>query len=299
MTPKRVTRAAVAVIALVAVTASPSTAIASSRLDVLAGPLHFSIAPALRERWAQAKPSDLRWQMRTWMSHRRDARQGALVAEIRWPRRALSTLSSAVQSPVVTRVRIAVGVRRIEIRRPHLRQAWRNNCETASLSMLLGGRPDQRRLQALLPVSAPLEPRSTPRGLVWGNPEEGFVGNVRAGGYGVYERPLLALAHVAGADLVNFSGGPFVRLVDAIRSGRPVLAWVTLGPSSPQSWRTPHGEVVRANRAEHAVLLVGWEPGLVVYLDPWDGTRKVEDLETFAARWRSLGQRAITLRQPA
>jgi len=266
MTLKRVARrVAVAAVALVAATAPPPAAIASARLDVLAGPFHFSIAPA----------------------------------EIRWPRRARATLSSAVQSPEVTRVRIAVGVKRIEIRRPHLRQAWRNNCETAGLSTLLAGRPDQRRLQALLPVSAPLEPRSTPRGLVWGDPEEGFVGNVRAGGYGVYERPLLALAHAVGVDLVNLSGGPFVSLVDAVRSGRPVLAWVTLGASSPRSWRTTQGQVVRADRAEHAVVLVGWEPGLVAYLDPWDGTRKVEDLETFAARWRLLGQRAITLRSKA
>ena len=291
-----VARAAVTAVGLATAGAAAPGAIASSRLEVLAGPLHFSIAPAVRERWAQAPPTALRWQLRTWMSGRESVRQGALVAEIRWPGRALATLGHSVQSPNATRVRIDVGIRQIEIRRPRLRQVWRNNCETAALSMLLGGDPDQRRLQSLLPVAAPREPRSVARGLVWGDPQVGFVGDVRAGGYGVYERPLLALARVVGADVVNLTGRPFVRLVDALRSGRPVLTWVTLGASSPWSWRTPRGRVVPADRAEHAVVLVGWESGRVVYLDPWDGARKIEDLETFDARWRRLGQRAIALR---
>jgi uncharacterized protein YvpB len=294
---QRARRAAAFAVALLVTAAWPSGALASAQLDVVAGPLHFSIAPTLREQFARATPADLRSQLRSWMSHRLAARQGPLSAEIRWSRDALATLGSAIQSPATTRVQVAVGITRIEISRPHLRQIWRDNCEAASLSMLLGGTPDQRRLQDLLPISGPLKPRPTRRGLVWGDPEEGFVGNVRQGGYGVYEQPLLRLAHLVGTDLVDLSGSPFVRIVDAIRSGRPVMTWVTLGTSSPRSWRTARGQVIQADAAEHTVLLVGWQAGLVVYLDPWDGTRKVEDLATFAARWKKLGQRAMTLRQ--
>jgi len=198
----------------------------------------------------------------------------------------------------MTVVRVPVGVQRVEILRPRLLQVWRNNCETAALSILLGGAPDQRRLQDLLPIASPSRPRTTPQGLLWGDPQQGFVGDVRSGGYGVYERPILALATRVGASVVDLSGVPFVRLVDAVRSGRPVLTWVTLGASSPQTWRTPQGNLVQADRAEHAVVFVGWEAGRVIYLDPWDGTRKSEDLETFAARWRQLGRRAVALRLP-
>lgn len=284
---------------LIAVGGGPPSAAASVRLQVLAGPLRFSVAPAVRDRWAQAPRAAQAWQIKTWTSGRESVRQGALSAEIRWPPRSLMTLGRAAQSPGVTSVRVAVGIARIEIRRPHLRQAWRNNCETAALSILLGGEPDQQRLQRLLPVSSPLEPRTAPQGLVWGDPQEGFVGRVQTGGYGVYEVPLLALARRVGAGVDNLSRRPFVRLMDTLRSGRPVLVWVTLGASSPRSWRTPRGRVVRADRAEHAVVLVGWQPGRVVYLDPWDGSRKVQDLATFDARWRALGQRAITLQKPA
>lgn len=282
----------------IAVGGGPASAAASVRLQVLAGPLHFSVAPAVRDRWAQAAPAAQQWQIKTWTSGRTSVRQGALSAAIRWPPRSLATLGRAAQSPGVTSVRVDVRVTRIEIRRPHLRQAWRNNCETAALSMLLGGKPDQQRLQRLLPVSSPLEARAAAQGVVWGDPQEGFVGRVQAGGYGVYEVPLLALARKSGAAVDNLSRSPFVRLMDALRSGRPVLTWVTLGASSPWSWRTPRGRVVRADRAEHAVVLVGWQPGRVVYLDPWDGSRKVQDIATFDARWRALGQRAITLRLP-
>lgn len=293
--PRAVVGAAVAVAALLAGATTSSPALASSRLEVVAGPIHYSIASVTRERWTQAGPSALRWQVEAWMRRRRVARQGRVSASIRWPRSALATISDAVESPRVTRVRVAVGVTRVEIRQPRVRQAWRNNCETAALSMLLGGEPDQERLQSLLPIAAPLAPLSTSRGLVWGDPEQGFVGDVRSGGYGVYERPILRLARTVGANPVDLTGDPFVRLMDSVRDGRPVLVWLTLGRSSSRSWRTPRGRLVHADAAEHAVVVVGWEPGLVVYLDPWDGARKVEDLESFAARWRVIGKRAITV----
>jgi len=275
---------------------SPSPASASTRLDVVAGPLRFSIAPTLRGRWERAEPLARRSQLEAWTSKRQEVTQRQIVARIRWTQHSLSTLNQAVTS-TATSVRVTVSFDRIEIRLPRIRQVWRDNCETAALSMLLGGTPDQRTLQARLPVSAPLNPRSTSRGLVWGDPDQGFVGNARGGGYGVYEGPLLRLARKVGANLTNLSGLPFVQLANTLRSGRPVLSWVTLGPSSSRTWWTTRGHLVRADAAEHAVVLVGWKIGYVVYIDPWDGTRKVEDLPEFAARWRLLGQRAITLGQ--
>ena len=234
-------------------------------------------APRLVRRFlaARAVVRGRRWRMRYVWSDADVARiaqaAGTTVGIVRVPR-ALAAVS--------------MGIRPI-------RQAYRNDCEATALSMLLGGRVSQFRLQALFPIAKPYLPVETDGGEVWGDPERGFVGPVRGGGYGVYERPVLAVARRFDPGVHDLTDMPLRRVVASVKRGRPVEAWIQFGASLPRTWTAPDGTTVNANFAEHTITLVGWRPGVLVYNNPWDGTVSTFTIPEFARVWHVLGDRAI------
>jgi uncharacterized protein YvpB len=185
------------------------------------------------------------------------------------------------------------GLAAVRLRIQPIRQAYRNDCEAAALSMLLGGRVSQYRLQGLFPIAKPYLPVDSGRGEVWGDPERGFVGPVRGGGYGVYDRPVLAVARRFDPGAVDLTRTSVHRLIAAVKQGRPVEAWIQFGASLPRTWLAPDGRTVHANFAEHTVTLVGWRPGVLVYNNPWEGTTSTFTIPAFASVWHVLGDRAI------
>jgi uncharacterized protein YvpB len=186
-------------------------------------------------------------------------------------------------------------VSRVALVAPAVRQRYRNDCEATALSIALRDAAGQERLQRALPLAAPRQARTTSRGLVWGDPELGFVGDVEGGGYGVYDRPLLAVARQRDRGAENLTGRPLATMLAALRDGHPIVAWVTLGVSRPFAWHAPSGAVVHADRAEHAITLTGWSRSLIEYVDPWDGRVKTLAVADLAARWLPLGRRALAL----
>jgi uncharacterized protein YvpB len=156
----------------------------------------------------------------------------------------------------------------------------------------------QSDLLRRLPRSRPTDPRTNAGGaMVWGDPQRGFVGRVTgggpAGGYGVYEKPILELArrYVAPEDLTR---RPVAVLLERLRHHRAVLAWVGLSAGTARRWVTPGGRTVAADLGEHAVLLVGYQHGSLVLIDPLNGSRETISPKSFAGIWRRLGRRAIS-----
>jgi uncharacterized protein YvpB len=194
------------------------------------------------------------------------------------------------------------------IRLPVIKQALRNNCETAALAMTLaaqGVRVPQLELQRQLPRSGPLDPQLE-RGAelpVWGDPGKGFVGRAdgggSAGGYGVYEPPIKALAARHGARLVDLSRRSAVGIYAHLLSGRPVIAWVGLSDGPFMTWRTPGGRRVTGNFGEHTVVLTGVRGDRVFVNDPLIGERLVWTRAEFEPLWRRLGRRALGLAGPS
>lgn len=256
---------------------------------VRAGPAVARVPAGLRARIARGDAEAAQW-----LRARQSFRGGGAEGLLRWDagdsdelrRAAAGAAQEVVLTPTLLRVQVDV---------PVVRQVYRNNCETAALSMALRGRADQGVLQRLLPLEDPLDPVDDAGGRVWGDPERGFVGRVEGGGYGVFEQPLAQLARRFDAGAYAVRGGRFSRLVSLVRAGRPVVVWVTLGPSSPVQWRTPAGRVVRADQAEHTVVLTGVGPEGIVIADPWTGTVRTEPSEALASMWRTLGRRAVVL----
>lgn len=186
---------------------------------------------------------------------------------------------------------------------PLVRQAYRNNCETASLSMLLasvGVRVDQRTLQRQVRRSGPLDPIVRPDGTwTWGNPERGFVGRARgggtAGGFGVYQRPIRMLAARYGVALRDLSRKPTRVIFAELSRRRPVMAWIGLSDGPYRSWRTPAGKLVRVNFGEHVVVLTSLRGDSIGVNDPLTGSRMEWKRAQFLAKWRLLGRRALGL----
>jgi uncharacterized protein YvpB len=185
---------------------------------------------------------------------------------------------------------------------PIVKQALRNNCETAALSMLLaahGVRVSQLKLQRELPRSGPLDPVAAAGGglPIWGDPDRGFVGRVAgggtSGGFGVYPHPIRELARRHGVALVPLTRRPLAQILARLRAGRPVMVWIGLSDGSYRTWKTPRGKTVRANFGEHTVVLTGMQGSSVTVNDPLDGKRKVWTQSYLASAWQHLGRRAL------
>ena len=186
---------------------------------------------------------------------------------------------------------------------PVVKQALRNNCETAALSMLLAARgvkAPQLELQRQLPRSGSLDPAEDSKGgaQVWGDPQRGFVGRPdgggTSGGYGVYERPIKALARRRGTVLEDLSGSSPRAIYRRLLDGRPVMVWVGLSPGPYRTWRTPTGGRVTGNFGEHTVILTGLRGEAVALNDPLLGERTTWTRRDFERMWRRLGRRALS-----
>lgn len=186
---------------------------------------------------------------------------------------------------------------------PVVKQKLRNNCETAALSMMLAaaGRPtDQLRLQSELPTSGPLDPEPSvdggpPR---WGDPREGFVGRPKgdggSGGFGVYENPIIGLARRHRLSLTHVGTESAEPIYQAVRSGRPVFAWVGLSDGPYDTWITPSGEQFTGNFGEHTVVLTGIRGDRLQVNDPLSGRRLTWTRAEFEQMWARLGKQALT-----
>jgi uncharacterized protein YvpB len=188
------------------------------------------------------------------------------------------------------------------IRAPVVRQAQRNTCESAALEVLLattGRGVDQRRLQAALPRSGPLDPRGSGPDRVWGDPDRGYVGRPDgggvAGGFGVYQGPVRATAARFGVRLHALAGRSPQDVYDSLLAGHAVMAWVGLSQGPFGTWRSPQGRNLKVNFGEHTVVLHGLRrDGRLMVSNPLQGTRELWTRESFETMWQLLGRRALT-----
>ena len=187
------------------------------------------------------------------------------------------------------------------IEAPVMRQAQKNTCESAALSILLATkrvRVDQNQLQRELPRSGPLDPRGTGPDRVWGDPERGYVGRPDGGGtdggFGVYQRPVAAVAARHGVRLADLSGRAPGDVYERLRAGRAVMVWVGLTDGPYGEWLSPGGRRVSVNFGEHTVVLNGLtEDGAIRVSNPLEGTAELWTRETFELMWDRLDRRAL------
>lgn len=199
---------------------------------------------------------------------------------------------------------VDVGQRPIaaDIGLPVIQQTLRDDCEATALSMLLadsGKHVDQLTLQSQVAHSPPLDPTVGADGSeLWGDPSRGFVGRADgggpAGGFGVYQGPIQALARRHGVTLRDLTGSRPAAVYAALLHGHPVLAWVALSNGPFATWTSLSGRTVRVNYGEHAVVLTGVGPAGVQVNDPLSGTKQTWSKARFEQMWDGLGRRALS-----
>jgi uncharacterized protein YvpB len=140
------------------------------------------------------------------------------------------------------------------------------------------------------------------------DPERGFVGDVDgpAGrlppeGYGVHAPPVAATLREFGLDARAERGRDLAWLRAETTAGRPVLAWTTYAcrPGRRVEIALADGRRTAAVRFEHAVLVIGFRDGDVVWLDPASGEVRTASEADFDASWALFDRAAVSARGPA
>lgn len=178
-------------------------------------------------------------------------------------------------------------------------------CEVTSLAMLLQyAGVDVGKMELAEKIKKVDTPYRKENGsYYYGNPNDGFVGNIYTFdkmGYGVYHGPVAELAekYLPGR-IQDISGGSFDEVLSNVETGKPV--WIIINadfrelPESEfRTWNTPSGQV-EITWKEHSVVITGFSHEHVYFNDPLnkEQNRKMP-LENFKAAWEQMGSQAIT-----
>ncbi len=185
-----------------------------------------------------------------------------------------------------------------------VRQIHALDCEAAALQMALSYRGVNASQDTIL-GSMPSDPRYGYRdgfGLLhWGDPYTGFVGDVNGSegsltGYGVYYPPIARAAQSLGGSVV--ASGQRIAPADiyrAVVAGHPSVVWVSA------SWRYQGTELGLAFDGasvpygvgfEHAVTVVGVNPGSVLVNNPLSGAQWISK-STFESSFTTFDNMAV------
>jgi len=180
----------------------------------------------------------------------------------------------------------------------------RYGCEVTSLAMVLnfaGVKTDKMDLYRTIQKDPdPIKRSSNGDILNWGNPADGFVGDMtgKQAGYAVFDKPMEALVNQKlPGRAVNLTNQPFDRILEHVSAGYPVVVWTTGDYRLPDRWESwNHGQqVIKTPLDLHAVVLVGYDANYVYLNDPLSGRKQVRvGKENFIASWKALQSRAVS-----
>ncbi|MEH7097606.1 C39 family peptidase [Neobacillus vireti] len=180
----------------------------------------------------------------------------------------------------------------------------RYGCEVTSLAMVLdyaGVKTDKMDLYRRIQKDPdPLIKSARGDILRWGNPADGFVGDMtgRRAGYAVFDQPMVALINQKlPGRAVNLTNQPFDSVLAHVSTGYPVVVWTTGDYRLPDRWEGwYHGNhFIKTPLDLHAVVLVGYDTNHVYLNDPLSGRKQVKvDKEQFIRSWKALQSRAVS-----
>ncbi len=190
----------------------------------------------------------------------------------------------------------------VVLRVPFHKQEHALSCEIATLKMVLnfyGVAVSESDLLRDLPLDTP-EPRGA--GNVWGDPDNGFVGDIDGKipniGYGVYEKPIVDLA-LQYREAKKLAGATLADILMEVQNGRPVIVWGSLASGRDISWFTPGGKYIKAVYGEHTRVVIGFsgtpeDPKYILLLDPIYG-KVTMSKNRFLTNWALLDNKAVVV----
>jgi uncharacterized protein YvpB len=180
----------------------------------------------------------------------------------------------------------------------------RYGCEVTSLAMVLqyaGVKVSKMELYKKVKKDPhPIKRSSSGDILGWGNPHDGFVGDMtgRNAGYAVFDQPIAQLVNEYLPDrAVNLTNQSFDKVLHHVSKGYPVVVWTTGDYRLPDRWESwKHGNhVIKTPLDLHAVVLVGYDQQFVYLNDPLSGRKKVKvNKKRFINSWHALKSRAVS-----
>lgn len=172
-------------------------------------------------------------------------------------------------------------------------------CESAALHILLKYHNIEITLEQIINDLKKGElPYIVSGKMYGGNPELEFIGDPKNDySYGVYNEPLKEIALKYKDGIISKIGMEFEDVLNIVKENRPVLVWVTINliePHISQTWiYRPTGETIKWISGEHAVVVIGYNDKEVIASDPYTGTIRYFDKETFEERYNFLGKRVL------
>jgi uncharacterized protein YvpB len=180
----------------------------------------------------------------------------------------------------------------------------RYGCEVTSLAMVLnhaGVKVSKMELYKRVKKDPdPIKRSKTGDILHWGNPHDGFVGDMtgKSAGYAVFDQPVAKLVNDYLPDrAVNLTNQPFQNVLQHVSKGYPVVVWTTGDYRLPDRWESwRHGnQQIKTPLDLHAVVLVGYDQTSVYLNDPLSGRKSVKvNKQRFIKSWHALKSRAVS-----
>ncbi len=212
-------------------------------------------------------------------------------------------ISTPTQSqPVLKNEPISISKRAFVDTVPFIKQLpeLERGCEVTSLAMLIqssGVSVDKMTLANEIP-KVPFH-----QGNHYGNPSEGFVGDIYShtkAGLGVYHGPLFQLAKkYLPRPAIDLTGQDIKKIYNMLDQGVPVLV-ITNTTFSPlndnqfETWDTSSG-TIKITYYEHSVVIVGYDEQNVYINDPLaDSPRTIVPRQSFEQAWVQMGSQAIS-----
>ena len=180
----------------------------------------------------------------------------------------------------------------------------RFGCEVTSLAMVLTyAGVETNKIDLYHSIQKDPDPLiKSPKGdiLHWGNPADGFVGDMtgKHPGYAVFDKPMITLINQKlPGRAVNLTNQPFEKILEHVSAGYPVVVWTTGDYRLPDRWEGwYHGnQFIKTPLDLHAVVLVGYDANYVYLNDPLSGKKQVRvGKEQFISSWKALQNRAVS-----
>lgn len=171
-------------------------------------------------------------------------------------------------------------------------------CEVTSAAMLLNFyniNVDKIALGNEIP-KAPLP--SLKNGRIEGDsPNEYFIGvPSEEKSFGVFHKPIHRLISQY-IDAEDVTGCDFSQVIEYVKSGRPVMAWITRQMVDVEyeiSWFVDEN-IFWWPKYEHTVVIVGIAENNIIINDPYGGEERIYDINEFKRIWEDMGRQAIVI----
>ena len=190
----------------------------------------------------------------------------------------------------------------VALKVPFHKQEHALSCEIAALKMVLNFHGVAVAESELLRGLYFDTKESRGEGNIWGDPDQGFVGNIDGKipniGYGVYEKPIVDLA-LQYREAKKMEQATLKDILTEVANGRPVIVWGSLTAGKDISWSTREGKYIKAVYAEHTRVVTGFkgaieDPKYILLLDPVYGKITMSKSK-FLKDWALLDNKAVVV----